>query len=175
MGSSGSKGGLHKGTKGSPQGDLEQEELSNKATKSTAKELPLKEGIKRLFDINANFTSEDTIFVLEDSLSGSGLTWLELGNELAGLYHIIYGGVETTGHEKDFKIQFGIEKDGIPNLLKEIILNGEVVSNKLKEVKGRYGYERVYEYKGKRIIFGIGTNGFITTAYYRNSKKGESK
>lgn len=177
MGSNGSKGGFHEGTRGSPQGDLEQETLSGATAEPTAKDLPLEEGIRRLSEVNANFTPEDTIFVIEDPLSESGLTWLEQGNEGGGLQHILYGDRRTNGHghAKGFLDQFGIEENDVPSFLKEVILNGTVVSNELAKVKNRMGYERIYEYKGKRIIFAIGTNGFITTAYYKNSKKGDKK
>ena len=50
-----------------------------------------------------------------------------------------------------------------PNIIK----NGFVVSNRLVNIgNGRQDYERVYEYKGNYYTMtGIGTNGFIVSAY----------
>ncbi len=44
--------------------------------------------------------------------------------------------------------------------------NGRIISNELKRINGRDGFERIYYYDGKHyVLTGIGTNGFIVTAY----------
>ena len=46
------------------------------------------------------------------------------------------------------------------------------MKNKLKPIGNRMGYERVYHYEGEyRIIAGIGTNGFIVSAYPHRHRK----
>ena len=50
--------------------------------------------------------------------------------------------------------------------LKKVISEGDVVSNMLKPVKNRMGYERIYYYNGEfYLLTGVGTNGFISSAY----------
>ena len=44
--------------------------------------------------------------------------------------------------------------------------------NGLKSIGNRMGYEHVYHYEGEyRIITGIGTNGFIVSAYPHRHRK----
>lgn len=110
-------------------------------------------------------------FVLEDNISETGLIWLEEGNELRGLQHIAKGNGVTPGHEKEFKEKFGIEGREISAFLRDVLLHGKLVSHRIKQGKNRSGHERIYIYKGKRIVFAIGTNGFIVSAYYRKGDK----
>ena len=65
-----------------------------------------------------------------------------------------------------FTDAFGISKERIPSFLKEVVTNGRVESNILKSINGREGFERVYYYDGRYyVLAGIGTNGFIVSAY----------
>lgn len=65
------------------------------------------------------------------------------------------------------KKALGLSESEVPGYLYRVITHGEVVSNQLKPLSnGRMGFTRVY-YSGGRYntITGIGTNGFITTAF----------
>lgn len=110
------------------------------------------------------FTREDIVFITKD---GTGQTvWLEKGNPSAGFEHILNGDGKSPGHAADFEKAFGISRMQIPMFLKNIVSKGQIVSNNLKIVNRRNGYERIYYYEGKHyVLAGIGTNGFIVTAY----------
>ena len=71
------------------------------------------------------------------------------------------------GHAKDFEKAFGVKRNDVGSYLKKVIQNGTVISNKVVSIgSGKQGYERVYEYKGNYYTMtGIGTNGFIVSAY----------
>lgn len=138
-------GGFGNGTKGAQ--DTQTQALIGELEKS---------GVK--------FTKEDVIFVTKDATGQT--VWLEKGNSSAGLEHIINGGAKSSGHAEHFEKAFGITKEQIPSFLNKIISNGRVVSNQLKSINGREGFERIYYYNGKHyVLAGIGTNGFIVTAY----------
>ena len=50
--------------------------------------------------------------------------------------------------------------------MNDVVSNGRIISNELKRINGRDGFERIYYYDGKHyVLTGIGTNGFIVTAY----------
>lgn len=120
--------------------------------------------IKELEKVGVKFTKEDVIFVAKDATGQT--VWLEKGNKFAGLEHILDGNGKSPGHASDFEKAFGISRDQIPTFLNNIISNGKIISNELKEINGRDGFERIYYYNGKHyVLAGIGTNGFIVTAY----------
>jgi len=120
--------------------------------------------IGELENSGVKFTKEDVIFVTKDATGQT--VWLEKGNSSAGLEHIINGGGKSSGHAEHFEKAFGITKEQIPSFLNKIISNGRVVSNQLKSINGREGFERIYYYNGKHyVLTGIGKNGFIVTAY----------
>ena len=92
--------------------------------------------------------------------------WLENGNGSAGLKHILDGNGKSPGHAADFERAFGISRNQIPSFLNDVVSNGRIISNELKRINGRDGFERIYYYDGKHyVLTGIGTNGFIVTAY----------
>ena len=94
------------------------------------------------------------------------IVWLEKGNQSAGLEHILNGNGKSPGHAADFERAVGISRENLPSFLKCVISNGDVISNVIKIVNNRKGYERIYQYNGKHyVLTGIGTNGFIVTAY----------
>ena len=104
------------------------------------------------------FTEKDIIFITRDK-SGR-IMWLEKGKSSAGLEHIL------SRHIADFEKAFGISKVEIPSFLERVISNGEIVSNTLIKRNGFWGYERIYYYNGNYcLLTGVGTNGFIVTAY----------
>ena len=120
--------------------------------------------INELQKNGVKFTKEDMVFITKDA---TGQTiWLEKGNQSAGLEHILNGNGTSPGHAKDFEKAFGVSKNQIPSFLNDVVSKGTIVSNELKSMNGQGGFERVYYYGGKYyVLTGIGTNGFIVTAY----------
>jgi hypothetical protein len=114
--------------------------------------------IDELIAKNVKINVDDIVFITRDR-SGQ-IIWLETGNEMAGLTHIV------SRHAEDYKKAFGVESGDIPELLKKVISDGELLSSNLVTKAGRNGYQKVYDYNGRHcIISGIGTNGYIVTAY----------
>lgn len=153
--------GIAHGTGGSPQGTIEQGNLTNKVS-----ELARKQMVQPLIDANVKFTEKDVLFVTKDKTNQT--IWLETGNEKGGLKHILDGNgtKESPGHANQFMTVFNIGREQVSNLLNKIMSNGSIYSNSLKMINGRQGYERIYEYNGKYVLVtGIGTNGFIVSAY----------
>ncbi len=101
------------------------------------------------------------------------IVWLEKGNAKGGLQHILDGNGKTPGHAADFKKAFGVSRQNVPTYIKQVVKNGKLVSNKTISVGGgRLGYERVYYYNGRyHLVTGVGTNGFIVSAYPVKLKK----
>ena len=100
------------------------------------------------------------------------IVWLEKGNSNAGLKHILDGNGKTPGHAADFQRAFGISRSEVPAYIEKVITNGTVVNNKLKPVGNRMGYERTYYYNGEHyVVTGIGTNGYIVSAYPKRVQK----
>ena len=80
--------------------------------------------------------------------------------------HILDGNGKSPGHAADFERAFGISRNQIPSFLNDVVSNGRIISNELKRINGRDSFERIYYYDGKHyVLTGIGTNGFIVTAY----------
>ncbi len=120
--------------------------------------------IAELRSSGTKFSLEDMIFITRDQTGQ--IIWLEQGSPSAGLEHILNGNGRTPGHADDFARAFGISRDRIPQYLKEVITHGKVVSNEIRTISGRQGYTRTYFYNGNyQIVTGIGTNGFIVSAY----------
>lgn len=110
------------------------------------------------------FTKEDIVFITKDK-SGQ-VVWLEKGNSGAGLKHILDGDGNSPGHKTHFEKAFGINASQIPSFLNKVISEGEIVANNMKIRNGHPGFERIYYYNGKHyLLAGIGTNGFIVSAY----------
>ncbi len=66
----------------------------------------------------------------------------------------------------DFKKALGLESNQVSGYLQKVITHGRIVSNTIKPVWNRMGFERVYSYQGNYyIVTGIGTNVFIVSAY----------
>ncbi|WP_058270905.1 hypothetical protein [Olsenella massiliensis] len=67
---------------------------------------------------------------------------------------------------------FGVPKTEVEAYLRKVISQGSIVKNELKPIGSRMGYERVYYYEGEYcIITGVGTNGFIVSAYPHRRRK----
>lgn len=125
--------------------------------------------IKELERNGVKFTKENIVFITKDQTGQ--IVWLETGNKSAGLSHILDGDGVTTGHAADFERAFGVSREQIPNYLEKVIRHGTVVDNKIVKKGSREGYERTYYYEGKHyVITGIGTNGFVISAYPKKKK-----
>lgn len=100
----------------------------------------------------------NVIFITKD---GAGqIVWLESGTPSAGLEHIIQR------HSDDFMDKHGIKEDDIPLYLKDVFSNGMVVYTRIINKNGHLGFEKLYSCKGQYyLLSGIGTNGFIVSAY----------
>ena len=159
-----SNSGLAHGTNGAPQLTVENSDAERIAAENeaaVAEEIGL---IEELDKNNVKFNREDIVFITRDKTGQ--ILWLENGNAGAGLEHILNGNGKTIGHAADFERAFGIERSEIPDLLKKVVSQGEIISNTLKPVGRRMGFERVYSYRGQKyVLAGIGTNGFIVSAY----------
>lgn len=154
-----SKSGLGVGTGSSPQESLFQANVDSKV-----KELTKKHMIDQLTKAKVKFNPNDVLFVTKD-ITGQ-LVWLEKGNKNAGLEHILYGNERSRGHASDFKKALGLESNQVSDYLQKVITYGNVISNTIKPVGNRMGFERVYIYENNYyIIIGVGTNGFIVSAY----------
>ena len=168
-----SNGRLAYGTSGNPQTHIMQETYAAKVAENEAKlkaeadAAPLidKSHLAELEANSVKFTREDVIFTARDSTGQ--IVWLEKGNKAAGYAHL-----ESRGHVGQIAKKFSVSESEVPRLLRNIIRDGHIVSNKIRETNGRKGYERIYEYDNERILLtGIGINGFIVSAYPLKSRK----
>ena len=107
--------------------------------------------MEELAQSGVKYTPEDVLMVTKNS--DGKLMWLETGNESAGLTHILQR------HEGDFERR-GIEAEGLPNLLNEILVTSP---DSIKQTKR--GYEAVYTYEGMQYKVAYGTNGFVVSFY----------
>lgn len=111
------------------------------------------------------FNLEEVVMTAKDT--NENLVWLEKGNENKGLEHILNGSKTSPGHKEDFQNAFGVSESNIPRFMKNVISNGNIVSEqKVSLPKGGQGIERIYYVDGKHyLLTGVGTNGFIVTSY----------
>lgn len=159
------KSGLGVGAGTSPQGRLSQGNVDAKVRELTKNQM-----IEQLTKAGVKFNLSDVLFVIKDQTGQ--LVWLEKGNKYAGLEHILHGNERSTGHAADFKKALGLEPDQIPEYLQKVLTYGNVISNTIKPIGKRMGFERIYSYeRNYYIVTGIGTNGFIISAYPH--RKGE--
>lgn len=110
--------------------------------------------MEELRNCGVKFMEEDVVMVTKTKKNE--LVWLEKGNDLRGLKHII------KRHEKDLEKKFGVKKENIPSFIKEVFNDGKELKSTLKNGK----LEKLFLYKGKYfVVSGVGTNGFIVTIY----------
>ncbi len=145
--------GFGNGTNGQPQTSLEQSEYEQ-----TVKEIEQERLLQELDKNGTKYDKDNMLFISKDKTGQ--VVWLEKGNKAVGLEHII------DRHAEDYKKALNISKVEIPGYLKKVVSEGKVLSNKIVVHNGKQGYTRIYDYGGKYyIISGIGTNGFIVSAY----------
>lgn len=159
--------GLAHGTSGSPQASLEQEiyEQTVRQNETSLQQLT-QHGelvdpslVTEMEKHGYKFHKEELIFTTRDATGQ--IVWLERGNKYAGYEHL-----KTRGHLQHLAHYFHVEEAIIPRILRDVIHSGKVISNKIVERNGRKAYERCYEYRNRKVILaGIGSNGFLVTAY----------
>ena len=114
--------------------------------------------ISELKKNRVKFTEEDIIFITTDRTKQT--IWLEKGTPSSGFEHI------KIRHTQDFKNKYHVDEEMIPDFLKKVVENGEIVENTFRMNKGREQIKRVYLYKNKYyVLTALGTNGFIVSAY----------
>ena len=162
-----SNGGLAYGTSGNPQTHIMQETYAAKVAENEARikaesdaEPLIKDSLLAEMEVSGvKFTRENVMFTTRDSTGQ--LIWLEKGNKIAGFAHL-----KARGHVAQIAKKFGVDESEVPRLLRNIIRDGHIVSNKIRRTNGRDGYERVYECNDGRVLLtGIGLNGFMVSAY----------
>lgn len=164
--------GLAYGTSGNPQVHIMQEAYSVKVAENEAKLKELASQpmidealVAELEHDGVKFTRKDILFITRDKMGQ--IVWLEKGNAGSGMGHI-----KSRGHDEQMATAFGIPKTEVEAYLRKVISRGSVVRNKLKPIGNRMGYERVYYYEGEyHVVVGVGTNGFIVSAYPHRHRK----
>ena len=117
----------------------------------------LEEGIKKLEEAGVKFKKDDVVFVTTSS--DNQLVWLEKGDDIVGLQHII------NRHEMHFLDVFNVKKNEISAKIKEIVSTWPIVSKKTQIRSGREGYGVIYKKDEMTVLIAIGLNGFIVSAY----------
>lgn len=168
-----SNGRLAYDTSGNPQTHIMQETYAAKVAENEAK-LQADSDAAPLIDQSliaemevsgVKFTRKDVIFTTRDSTGQ--IVWLEIGNKIAGYTHL-----ESRGHVGQIAKKFNVSETEVSRVLRNVIRDGCIASNKIKKTNGREGYERIYEYNGECILLtGIGLNGFMVSAYPLKSRK----
>lgn len=167
-----SNGHLAHGTTGNPQIALEQGTLAaisaenERRLESLEYTTMVNEAlVSELKNAGLKFKREDMVFVTRDKTGQ--VVWLERGNTAAGMEHI-----RSRGHDEQFARAFGIPKTEVERYLYKVVSQGAVVSNQVRHIGSRTGYERVYYFEGRYcVVTGIGSNGFIVSAYPRRHGK----
>lgn len=130
----------------------------------SAKDALNPELIAELEKNRVKFSREGMLFVTRDRTGQ--IVWLEKGNDSRGFKHIL------KRHAVDFSNAFGVKTEEIPGYIRHILESAVMISNVLKPINGRDGYERIYEVDGKFfMLHAVGTNGFIVSAYPIDEKE----
>lgn len=114
--------------------------------------------INLLENANVKFNKESLVFAVNDNKGR--IYWLERGNKLAGLQHII------ERHKEDFQNAYGVEERDIAGFIKNLVLTGEKIAERTRIKKGKITIQQNYKYNGKLYTLNaVGTNGFIVSCY----------
>ena len=115
---------------------------------------------------NIKFAKEDLIFTTKDKTGQ--LIFLEKGNSSAGLKHI------EQRHTEDFVEKHKIQASQVSKHIHSVFTQGDLEYSRTTVKKGKEGFERLYKYKGKYyLLSGVGTNGFVVSAYPLDDKNAE--
>ena len=123
----------------------------------------LEDGIKKLEEVGVKFNKDDVVFVTTSS--DNQLVWLEKGDDIVGLQHII------NRHEMHFLDVFNVKKNEISAKIKEIVSTWPIVSKKTQIRNGREGYGVIYKKDEMAVLVALGLNGFIVSVYPKGGKK----
>ncbi len=127
-----------------------------KNTKGSLKPEHLMDELRRS---GVKFNEEDVVMVTKTKKNE--LVWLEEGNEISGLKHIIYN------HGKQFNSK-GINNENISNVLKLAIESGKIIGKQGKmHKKPRMIYEVNYNGMIIKVAISISDNGYIVGANIR--------
>ena len=155
-----SKSGLGIGIGSSPQGSVIQSGFDNKVNELIKKD----DMLQPLIDAKVKFNADDVLFVTKDK-SGQ-MIWLETGNDNAGLNHIL------KRHADDFSTKHNVSRENIASHINSIINKGNIEYSRITKRGNRVGIEKLYSHNDKYyMLTGIGTNGFIVSAYPINEKE----
>lgn len=108
--------------------------------------------INEIEESGVKIKKSDVVFAIK--VNGRNI-WLETGNDSAGLRHIL------NNHEKDFN-NIGVKTSEIPDFVKDIIMNGEFVGERISKKKKK---GVVLKFQGRCYTISIGDNGFIVGAF----------
>ena len=113
-----------------------------------------------LSDQGISFSRGKTKFITRDH--DGKVTWLEMGNEKAGLTHIL------EKHADDFRKTMDLMPSQIPNHIRMVVERGEIVSSTL----GKGGTRKVYKLDGHYYTVVVtGSNGYIVTAHPLSARR----
>lgn len=151
------------GTSGSPQQSIDQSSYKEQVSSNEHELSEHVQLIEKLKNDGIKFSEKNINFITKDATGQ--IVWLENGNDTAGLTHII------ARHASDFHSMTHISPGHIAGYLHTVFRDGKVCySRTLTNRRG--GFERLYLSEGKYyILSGIGSNGFIVTAYPIAGKK----
>lgn len=158
----GGSSGLVTGTIGNPQQSIEQNSYEPQVQSNESDLSERVQFIEELRQSGAKFTEKDIVFITKDHTHQ--IIWMESGDNHAGLQHII------NRHAEDFRKSMGIGSDKIADTLHSLFKNGTICYNRIKQGTNG-GFERLYYSDNKYyLLSGIGSNGFIISAYPINDR-----
>lgn len=109
-----------------------------------------------LIKSDVKFNKEDVLMITK--AKNNKIVWLEKGNNLSGLQHII------NRHGNQFLAK-GITKEDLPVFLKTTIENGKIIGKQGKfNSQPRIIYEVNYNGKVVKVVITISDNGYIVGA-----------
>ena len=74
--------------------------------------------------------------------------------------------IAKRGHDKELAKAFSVAESNVIKFLCDVARNGGVVSNRIRKVGNRDGFESVYDYGGRYVaLTAIGLNGFLVSAF----------
>lgn len=135
-----SSSGYARGTSGSPQCALEQNEYAARVAENEAKfkaeadNAPLIDPlhIAEIEAGGAKFTREGVVFTARDATGQ--VIWLEKGTKIAGFDHL-----KARGHIAQLAKHLGVSEGDVPKTLRNVIRDGRIVSNKTVKRGNRMG------------------------------------
>lgn len=125
------------------------------------------EVIEKMRVTQKKFNEEGLIFAIESNfdMPYGKLLWFEIGNDNAGLKHIV-----KRNHIIDLNNK-GISEEEVIPVLRELLLNHKPIKVAERSLgKGRIGYDVYYIYNSNEFVVGIGDNGYIVNFLPKKTK-----